>query len=468
MECNRITLTDFRNMREEDLELAPGLNIIFGLNGSGKTNLVESIYCFSIAKSFRETTDKYLIRLGATSTTARLVYTTYREFTTRKERMRNNEAIFCVRSENLPAAQDEVFYPGELTHADREVDPFREIRVVPENTGEWQRELSRMRVAKEYFLRGMKKKSFEFVGSLRSVLYTPESINIVKGTPGDRRRFLDIAISQYGTSYVSHLALFNRVLKTRSKAISESMHNPEAFRISLEEIVVPENRSIEVLVKWYNEELATFTVGILQDRIKHVRLLEYYFNQIFREIYDDRYFRVDIKYNSSLKDAIEVVENKSLTIDEKREIIAKKMHATMENDIKKNTSPNGPHKDDIILTCNGIPVDSFASQGQQRIISICLKLAEGKIHEEMLGEPPVYLLDDVMSELDRDTQLSLTKYLDKYQAIITTADSGYVDAIHDIFRDDPDGIYPCFVQINKGKIHKITDKYRRPSSCFYD
>lgn len=235
------------------------------------------------------------------------------------------------------------------------------------------------------------KKLSEFVGNFKAVLFTPEHLSIVKSGPSARREFLDAAISQLSKEYLCSVQRYEKILANRNKILQNKDQLSKSY--------------VKQLVDPYTEMLTKEAEYVGKCRKQYVEALERSVKQTF-----------DLMTGGK--------ENVSLTYSNiySREELYEIMNANFEKEFAAKTTLYGTHKDDIEITVNEAVARSFASQGQQRSIALAMKLAEGYITYKDSGEEPVYLLDDVLSELDGVRKEFILSSISGKQVILTTCD----------------------------------------------
>lgn len=241
------------------------------------------------------------------------------------------------------------------------------------------------------------RKMSEFIGKFRAVIFCPEHLSIIKDGPAERRNFIDAAISQLDPMYVSSLQRYNAILLQRNKLISQYNDNRKAF-----------NQTIEL----WSGQLAKEAAFISKKRLEYTEKLDKEVKKLFFEMTNER-------------ETPEIIYKKPLL----EEQYLKLLFNCVEREIRAGTTLYGTHKDDLEITLNGRVARSFASQGQQRSLSLAMKLAEGEISMQESGEYPVFLFDDILSELDIKRQDYILKGISGRQVIITTCDFAAKDRI---------------------------------------
>lgn len=229
----------------------------------------------------------------------------------------------------------------------------------------------------------------EFIGAFRAVLFSPEHLSIVKDGPSERRNFADVAISQLYPAYVAALSKYQKILLQRNSALKEP-YSP-VF-----------GDTLAVL----SEQLAAEAAVVSAYRDAYVKKLDVKARELISDMTSERE-RVELRYS----------EPKTME-DYRRDFTQ-----NVEKEIRAGTTLYGPHKDDIAITLNGGEARVFASQGQQRSIALAMKLGEGEISRDETGEYPVFLLDDILSELDDSRKAYVIRGLTDRQVLITTCET---------------------------------------------
>ena len=328
---------NFRNISSLEIEPARGVNVICGDNGQGKTNLIESIFLLTGARSFRSGKDASLIKKDEAAA-------------------KINADFFCEdREQNI-----------SLTIGERG-------RLASLNGGSEQ-------------------KAAALAGKIRCVVFSPEHLSLVKGSPDKRRRFLDTALCQLSPAYLANLKQYTRLLAQRNSLIKDMRFISAA----------------EDMLAIYDEKFVLLSDYITRQRRR--------FTSALRKTAQLKYERV-----SQGAEAMDIAYESSMFGGEQDNVAAavKMLGSSRGDEQKAGYSLFGPHRDDIIITLNGEDSRIFASQGQQRCIVLALKLAETELMNDASGERPVLLLDDVLSELDENRRDCLLEGIEDTQAFIT-------------------------------------------------
>lgn len=334
MYINRVKLNNFRNYNEQEILLDRNINIIYGNNGEGKTNILESIFLSALGKSFRTNKEKELIKIG------------------------------------------ENFAKLEIDFEKR--DRAGNIKINIENK-------------KNILFNNIKlKKTSELLGNIYVVLFNPDDINILKQGPANRRKFLNIMISQLRPNYVYILNNYIKILEQRNTYLRQIKY---------------ENKNLELLDIW-DEKLAELGEKIYFYRNDFIEKIIKKINNVHKKITNDKEI-IKIKYNSNCYNREQYLEN----LKNNRIL-----------DIQKGFTSLGVHRDDFDIYINDKKANVYGSQGQQRTVLISLKLTELEIIYDEVGEKPILLLDDFMSELDNERRKYLLENIIENQTIITCTD----------------------------------------------
>jgi DNA replication and repair protein RecF len=348
MQCNRIRVRNFRNIEEADVTFHEGVNVLFGNNAQGKTNLLEAIYFSALGKSFRKkVSQEDLIRFGCDEAEISLDFSD------------------SIRRQNLTSS---------LTRG-------KQRRVT----------LNRIRL----------EKLSEALGAFRTVLFCPEHLSIVKGGPEERRSFLDVAISQLRPVYTKALQRYNQIKDDRNRLLKTALYDRSAF---------------DATISVWSEQLAAEGAQIARLRSWYVRELNERVKVCFAEMTDGAEIP-ELRYQGSAGLSAEDYERVAPVEARYRELLS----GSLEREIQLGSTQYGPHKDELAILLDGKPA-YFGSQGQCRSLALAMKLAEGEICRKESGECPVYLLDDVVSELDPIRRAYLFREIRGKQVIITSCE----------------------------------------------
>ena len=258
-------------------------------------------------------------------------------------------------------------------------------------------------------------KMSDLIGGLRVVLFCPEHLSIIKSGPELRRNFLDVAISQLKPVYMSSLQRYNKILKERNRLLKEASENEAARRV------------MEDTIDVWSEQLAHEGAIIARYRVQYIQKIKKAAADVFydmtagREVPDFHY--VGTAHLSSEEDYLDAQKTERAFLD--------LLTASHAREIGAGYTLWGVHRDDIDITLNGVCARLFASQGQQRSLALAMKLSEGEICREECTEHPVYLFDDVLSELDVGRRDYLTSRMGGKQVILTTCEQSETSRLGD-------------------------------------
>lgn len=336
MKINRLSLRNFRNYQSQVINFDDGLNILVGANAQGKTNVLEAIFFAVIGKSFKVNKEKETIRWGEES--AQIV--------------------------------------AEFSRA------YRDVKI----------ELYFNKLSKRAVkIDGVSiKKIGELLGNINAVFFSPQELKLVKDSPDERRRFMNIDISQTNKRYFYALNRYEKVLANRNKLLKTS-----------KDIAV-----LKDTIDIWDKALVELAEKIWIERKDFIEKLAPYAQKAHdyisggKELLEIKYAGFDCKG------------------DFKQEML-KSLQKNLEKDFRLGYTSVGVHRDDIDIFLDGVEVKSFGSQGQQRTAALSIKLAELEIIKERTGEYPILLLDDVFSELDKTRQARLLKFTSRTQTILT-------------------------------------------------
>ncbi len=263
---------------------------------------------------------------------------------------------------------------------------------------------------KEIYHNGVKiRRSADVVGQVRIVLFCPEHLSLIKEGPMMRRSYLDIAISQLKPMYLHSLQKYNVILKERNQLIKNAEENRAEFDSTIE---------------FWSDQLASEAAYITVQRMKYIERVKEYAGVFFHEMTLDKE-EPRISYVSSSK----LSEDECYDQKKVKERYVELLSGSHDREIGAGSTLYGIHRDDIEIELNSKSARFYASQGQQRSLALALKLAEGEICREECGEYPVFLFDDVLSELDAGRKKYLTSKILNKQVIMTTCES---DALSDV------------------------------------
>ena len=338
---------NFRNLRGKT-GCGPGLNILLGDNGQGKTNWLEAIYLLATTRSFR---------------TAKL-----------------SEAIRFDGASALVVAR--VSVSEEISH---------ELRVVLEGN------------TKAFSVNGKRESIQRYLGELHAVIFNADELDVVRGTPDRRRRFLDDSIVAIHPPYVQTIADLGKVLKQKNSLLQASRDREW-----------PLSKVAESLAPW-NEQLTAIAAKVHRSR---VRIVERINAALAKGLFGDE--NLSIRYASSLEEKGDLANYE--------ELIAERLEHRVQAELVAGHSLIGPHRDDLEILLDGREIRKFGSSGQQRSALLMLLLANLEIFFEQRGEYPLFLLDDIDAELDYKRIGQLLEYLSgRTQTFVTTSKESFAE-----------------------------------------
>jgi len=253
-------------------------------------------------------------------------------------------------------------------------------------------------------------KMSDIIGQFRAVMFCPEHLSLVKDGPSERRAYLDVAISQLRPVYLKSLQKYNQILKQRNQLIKSAYFDRKAFDDTIE---------------FWSAQLAHEAAVIASYRHRYLSLAEKAVEVCFSEMTNGRE-TPSLVYVGSSKQAEEEYADVART----EEVYLNLLTTRHDREIGAGCTLYGTHKDDVDILLNGVSARLFASQGQQRSLALAMKLAEGEVCHRICGELPVFLFDDVFSELDSTRRAYLSEKIEGKQVIITSCDPACVGNAH--------------------------------------
>ena len=336
MRIKNLNLKNFRNYANETVGFTEGLNVLFGKNAQGKTNCAEAVFYLCTGTSPRCRRDKQLNRHG------------------------------CDFAE-ISAVAEGVY--GEIEITAKICENSREVRI-----------------------NGNKiTRNADILGNIYSVFFSPHELRLIQDGPDERRRFLNVSISQLSKPYYIALSRYNKILEQRNNLLK--------------------NRDISMVydtLPVWDEQLCKYAATIAFKRAEFAAMLSPIAEGIHSELTDGA-------------EKLEISPEKKYKGDEKQlsERLFNELSANYERDIRLGFTASGPHRDDLDILIDGTDAKTFASQGQTRTAALSIKLAEVEIFKTLSGEYPVLILDDVMSELDLPRRKKLAARTQGLQTILT-------------------------------------------------
>jgi DNA replication and repair protein RecF len=376
MQLTHLSLTNFRNFVRLETDIPSGLTILVGANAQGKTSLLEAIYFLAGAGSPHARSERELINflaLDATPSVARIIAEVRRQ-----DRLQRIELRLILEAP----------------------DPVSETRL-----------------RKEVLLNGVKRRMGDLPGAFNAVMFLPQDMRIVEGSPGERRRFLDSALTQVDPVYADTLSEYAKVLSQRNallKQLQERGANGEQLG-------------------FWDEQLAGLAANTIRARALAMRELEALAVPLHAELSRGKE-SLRLLYQPASRPAGRTDGQLGLPMPAttdwagvSREVIRTDLLRALQEaraeEIGRGMTVLGPHRDDISLLANGLDLRLYGSRGQNRTAMLALKLAEVEWIKQRIGEPPVLLLDEVLAELDVERRQDLIQRVETaHQAIMTAAD----------------------------------------------
>lgn len=338
MKIKRLTLKNFRNYSEEEFTFEDGVNVLSGENAQGKTNAAEAIFFLCTGYSPRANRDKLVVKNGE-----------------------ETGEIFGVADSDY----------GEIS-----------VKIVFSRTDN-----------KKMFVNGMEVlKVSELLGNIHSVFFNPSELKLVQESPEDRRRFMNVSLSQMSKSYFRALQQYNKILAQRNNLLKD--RDIWLIKDTLPVWDVQLCKYAAVIIKARNAFLSELA-PIAQEKHAILSGGKETLTMKTESGYSGEEEEIAVALSNDLKDGLE-------------------------RDLRLGFTGIGPHRDDIKFTLNGLDARIYGSQGQQRTVALSLKLAEAEMFKKRFGEYPVLILDDVLSELDKGRQQKLISATQNIQTIFTT------------------------------------------------
>lgn len=339
-----LDLKNFRNYESLALRPDPGINIFYGANAQGKTNILEAVYLAGTTRSHRGSKDRDMIRMGQEEGHIRM-------------------------------------------YVDRNGNDYRiDVHL-------------RKNKKKGIAVNGIPvKRAGDLLELISIVFFSPEDLNMIKNGPSERRKYLDYILCGTDKIYFQDLTRYNHCLLQRSRLLK----NPG---LRMDELDV------------WDEQLAVYGTKIIEKRDSFIDGLLETSGEIHTCLTGNKE-KLNLKYEPNVS----------------AELFRERLKQNREKDLRFGMNTTGPHRDDLAISANGMDLRTYGSQGQQRTAALSLKLAEIRIYERIKGFRPILLLDDVMSELDRDRQTYLLKIIKDTQTFITC--TGLDDFIQNHFEAD--------------------------------
>ena len=376
MHVRFLSVADFRSYEGADLPLSPGVTTLVGLNGEGKTNLVEAIGYVATLSSHRVATDAPLVRFGAERATVRAA----------------------------------VVRDGRESVVELEITPGRANRARLNRSA-----LTRPR---------------DVLGTLRTVLFAPEDLALVKGDPTERRRFLDDLLVQRQPRWAAVRSDYDKIVKQRNALLKSAMpvlsrRGRRGGRRPDQAPVADEAASALHTLDVWNDHLAAVGSQLLYARLRLLRDLQPLLAEAYRQV-SAGVSEASAVYRSSLHEeaAAALAAGEVPEPDEVRGLILESLARVRDQEIERGVGLVGPHRDDVVLSLGELPAKGYASHGESWSFALALRLASYRLLRHDLGDDPVLILDDVFAELDAGRRDRLADMIADCEQVIITAAVG--------------------------------------------
>ena len=366
MYLSHLSLKDFRNYEELDLTLEQGLFLFQGENAQGKTNLLEAVSMLATSNSFHASSDREIVSWHSSDHVTRIVAGVERH------------------SEDLNI-EIVIFDPSQLEKGD---SGEKETQFIPPHD----------RQRKRIKINGVPKRAIDLIGQVTVVLFAPNDLSLVDGSPEERRRFLDRGLCQMQPHYCQALQRYRKIVTQRSALLKQIRENQEDPR----------------MLDYLDEKLTELATMITFERRRMVDSLNQYVDELQAIISGGRE-HLTIVYHPSFDieptwDTLETLQHFRMQLLEARR-----------KEIRQGVCLLGPHRDDLEFLVNGVNMLTYGSRGQQRTVALASKLGELAFMRSVTGEEPILLLDDVFSELDFSRREYLLRQVLKHEQVLITA-----------------------------------------------
>ena len=346
MILKKISLKNFRNYDNLELDFNKKINIFIGNNAQGKTNILESIYVLAITKSHRTNKEIYLLKNNSLFTKISGIIEEENKTTNYEVLINNNGKRVSINNNSL-------------------------------------------------------KKVSDYLSNINAIMFCPDDLEIIKGSPLNRRTFLNLEISSLNNNYLKLLSNYNKILKSRNEYLKSNSSIDKSY--------------FDILT----DKLIDLNIHIYMERKKFINLLNKYIKNIY--------------FNISGSDSIEIKYDSFIDYEDEDEEMMKymlrdKYDKVFNLELLNQVTMLGIHKDDFSIYIDNNKINNYGSQGQHRTAIFCLKLAEIEIYKNELNKKPILLLDDIFSELDKNKKNNIIKYIDNdLQVFITSTDLSNID-----------------------------------------
>jgi DNA replication and repair protein RecF len=367
---SRLSLSEFRNYRQLEINLGPGLFLFHGDNAQGKTNLLEAVALLAMASSFHASSDREVVSWNAPDHIARVTGYVKRLHDT----IEIEVAIFDPT-------------PPDLAHNTSNSSSSQHPLELPANTPR-----------KRLKLNTIPKKTMDIIGQMKVVLFAPTDLHLVDGSPDERRRFLDRALCQVQPRYCQALMRYRKIVTQRSALLKRVRDLQEDPR----------------MLDYLDEQLTTLANLVIYERQRMITTLNEHAPD-FQKAISGGHERLEIVYRPSFK------VDAAWSLSEAPEQYRAQLRAARKKEILQGVCLLGPHRDDLEFQVNDVNMLTYGSRGQQRTTALSTKLAELAFMRASTGDEPVLLLDDVFSELDLTRREYLLRQILQHEQVLLTS-----------------------------------------------
>lgn len=391
MHVSQVSLRDFRNYQRLDLQLDPGITLLYGPNAAGKTSVLEALFYLATTRSPRVGADRDLVRWDAVGEGG---VTPFARVAAEVQRAAGKVRLEVIVQRR---ADDE----GQLTNASTKL----------------------VRIDKR------PARALDLVGQLRVVLFTPADLTLVDGPPSERRRYIDITLSQLDPHYVRTLAQYQKLVQQRNSLLRTWREGRRA------------PRAVDDELGYWDQELAAAGGYLLAERLRAVAKLNMLVGPLYCTISGGA-TPLDIAYQASFD------LGASRDAGGLAQALIQELRAQRRDELARGQTLIGPHRDDLAFSVGAVNLGRYGSRGQQRSVTLALKLGEAELMRARSGDAPVLLLDDMLSELDAERRRHVLEAIRRpaQQTLITATDlsdfaSEFLGAITQL-RVEAGRIYP--------------------------
>ena len=339
-----LNISNYRNIEAIEFQPSPGVNVIFGENAQGKTNLLEAIWLFTGLRSFRGSKERELRRFDTEAAKLSMAF---------HNDVRDMTADILITDKKTASL-------GGLPYG----------------------------------------ASTKLVGEFLAVIFAPQHLDLIKGGPAERRKFLNQALCQLKPNYAKALTQFNRAMQQRNQLLKDAIYHSELY---------------DTLDVW-DDRFCSFGSYVMSERMKYLDELRPFLEEFYGGISGGRE-QITVEYAAGAGEEAHTFSSEDPAGI--KEELAELLKAHRREDAFAGFTTVGPHRDDLVVKLDGLSAKSFGSQGQQRSCALSLKMSEGFVIRALTGKQPVALLDDVMSELDAGRQDYILNHIEGWQVFLT-------------------------------------------------